>query len=226
VRIAVEVWCIDLVDAPPPSASGLDMLSADERARHARYLVAEPARIFATTRIALRRLLGRRLGQQAAAVRIEADSRGKPVVVDEPQAFFNVSHGSSCALIAFCDVSPVGVDVEKRTALAFEGPMAASICAPAERAWMQANAAFADVALTRLWIRKEAVLKASGIGLTRPVSELDLGIPAATEGILAAPHLGRVAWRDLALTQAALGAVAVRSDDASVIDVTQRSYAA
>lgn len=224
MRITVEVWRIDLVNAPPPSAADLDALSVDERARHARYLVAEPARAFATTRIALRRLLGRRLGRSAAAVQIEADVHGKPAVLGVSQPFFNVSHCSTCALIAFCDVAQVGIDVESSTALAFEAPVAASTCSSRELAWLHTHRSLADVTLTRLWSRKEAVLKAPGVGLTHPMFELDLGVPDSTEGVLETPDLGRVAWRDLALPPTEVGTVAVLTTDTTAISVTMRPY--
>lgn len=224
MRVAVEVWHIDLVDAPPPSASELDLLSAGERARHARYLVAEPARIFATTRIALRHLLALRLGQAPAAVRIEVDARGKPFAVDAPAAFFNVSHGSDCALVAFCDVAAVGVDVEKHTAVAMDGLIASVICAPAEISWLQANAAFSAEILTRLWTRKEAALKACGTGLISPVSKLDFGIPTATDGTVVSPELARIVWRDLQLKRGQSGAVALLSDRAAGIDLVSQSW--
>ncbi len=224
MRVAVEVWRIDLATAPPMSAADLEELSVDERARHARYLVAEPARVFATTRIALRRLLGQRLGRPAAAVQIEAGVRGKPALVGASQPFFNVSHGPGSALIALCEVAQVGIDVEGRTALAFDSPVAASICTATEMAWIRLNRASADITIARLWNRKEAVLKAAGLGLGQPMSELDLGVPDATAGICEASDLDRIAWKDLALPHTEVGAVAVLSDDASAITVAVRPY--
>ena len=93
-------------------------------------------------------------------------------------------------------------------------------------AWLQAHRASADVTIARVWCRKEAVLKACGRGLTWPMTELDLGIPGATEGLCEVPHLGRMAWRDLVLPFGELGAVAVCSNDATGITTVVRPYVA
>ena len=224
MRVAVETWCVDLVDLPPPSGLDLCLLSDDERARHAGFLIPEPARIFATTRIALRRLLGRRLGRRPEELRLEVDVRGKPRVADAPSAFFNVSHGPTLALIAFCDDAPVGIDVEPHAALVFDASLAAIVCTPSEAAWLRAGAATADAQLTRLWTRKEAALKACGAGLILPMADLELSTPFAGRGAAAVAGAGRIVWCDLALPPGAVGAVAAVSE-AAAIDVALRSYA-
>ena len=224
MQVAVETWCVDLVDLPPPSAPDLCLLSDEERVRHAGFLIPEPARIFATTRIALRRLLAWRLGRRPEDVRLEVDARGKPRVADAPSAFFNVSHGPTLALIAFCDDAPVGVDVEPRAALVFDASLAAMVCTPLESARLRADAATADEELTRLWTRKEAALKACGTGLVLPMAELALSMACAGRGTAAVPGAGRIVWCDLALPPGEVGAVAVMSE-AAAIDVALRSYA-
>ncbi len=223
MRVAVEIWFIDLVAAPPPSMTDLDLLSTEEHARHGRYLVAEPARVFATTRIALRRLLAVRLGCSAGALQIRSDVNGKPFVVGAARPFFNVSHGDTHALIAFCESSPVGVDVERRGAAPRETHFAAAVCAATELAWWHEHDPRDGDTLVRLWTRKEAVLKAQGIGLLRPLSEIDLGDPVATEGLHVTANAVRARWCDLALPRAAIGAVAVIAGEASAIDVTIHS---
>ena len=224
MRVAVDVWQIDLAEAAPPSAVDLEILSAEELARHARYLVAEPARIFATTRIALRRLLALRSGRKPSELLIDTGAHGKPFCSGASPLFFNVSHCATTALIALCDAAPVGIDVDAPTAIPAESPMEASICTTAERAWIRCGEAPAGVALARLWIRKEAVLKACGTGLTQPMSSFDLGDPNAMSGLVVEPSMGRVVWRDLALTAQEFASIALHDGKATSIDVVHGGY--
>ena len=225
MRIAVDVWCLDLAAAPAPLSADLASLSEDERARHAGYLVAGAALRFATARIALRRLLSRRQGCSPAQVQIATGEHGKPFAVGAPQLFFNVSHSDDLALIAFCDGFPVGVDVESGGWMLREAHFAATVCSTSELAWWRRNETIDASALLRLWVRKEAVLKARGVGLSHPVSDLDLGDPAESTGVHVGGVGSRVSWRDLALPRAAIGAVGIVTDLASAIDVTLRSGA-
>lgn len=223
MRATVDVWTIDLANLPAPTRGDLALLSEDERARHARYLAPEAARIFATTRIALRRLLARRLELEASRVRIAVDRGGRPIVPEAPRTFFNVSHCATLALIAFCDAAPVGIDVEASRALMLEDPLAALLCTPSELAWMRADPARANAVLAGLWTRKEAVLKAAGIGVFAGLAQLELGDPTAKAGIAVLPGHGRVAWCDLPCAPGTVAAVAVHGDDVGRIDVASRT---
>jgi len=224
VAIAVEVWRVELRGTAPPSATDLDVLSADERDRHDSYLAAESARIFASTRLALRGLLGRRLACDPRDVRIEVDSRGKPSLANSAWPFFNVSHGSSAALIALCDAGAVGVDVESGLADDAASGLPSLVCTPAELAWLAAHRAEAAETIARLWCRKEAVLKAEGVGLARPMSDVELGDPALRHGS-AKMGEGLIArWCDLALPVAERGAVAVLATASSKLQVSLRSW--
>ena len=222
MRVAVDVWCIDLVDAPPPSTADLELLTAQERARHERFLAAEPARIFATTRLALRRLLAQRLGCRSGDLRIEVDARGKPFLQSMPALHFNVSHAATGALIAFCERSPVGIDVEGRALLEASPHLRNAIASPGEAAWLRENGAVADAALARLWSRKEAALKAIGAGLTVSMSSFDLGDPAATSGTVVGREMPRTLWQDLGVPVAPVAAVAVVDADATQVDLAVR----
>jgi 4'-phosphopantetheinyl transferase len=225
VRVAVDVWRIDLAGAPAPSAGELELLNDAERLRHASYLVPEPARTFATTRIALRRLLSQRQGCPPAQLQIASDGHGKPFVLGAPRLFFNVSHGDDLALIAICDGFPVGVDVETGGQQLRDPRFAAMVCSSSELSWWRRNEARDASALLRLWVRKEAVLKALGVGLADAVSGLDLGDPAATKGIHVVDGTMRVSWCDLNLQQEAIGALGIAVAEDSDIDVSLRSCA-
>lgn len=99
---------------------------------------------------------------------------GKPYLAQCPDVHFNLSHSGTIALCAVA-WEPVGADVELRhkhdegiAELCFTGD---------ERRWM-CEQPDADIAFTRMWVRKESYLKLLGTGLTDDVKAFDVS-PAA-----------------------------------------------
>jgi 4'-phosphopantetheinyl transferase len=108
----------------------------------------------------------------------------KPVLrVDGHRLYANLSHTIGQAAVALTGAGEVGIDVEARRPVDDLQGLAATVLAPRERA---ALAAAADPLLLffRLWARKEAVIKAFGIGLGAPLTSIDLsdaGAPRVPE---------------------------------------------
>ena len=91
-------------------------------------------------------------------------SNGKPVLANDPNIHFNLSHSGTLAVCAVSD-HPVGVDVEEKQNAA---PGVMDMCfQPIEREWID-QAEDQCRAFTRLWTRKESYLKLLGAGLTCP----------------------------------------------------------
>ena len=88
---------------------------------------------------------------------------GKPMLANDPNIHFNLSHSGILAVCAVSD-HPVGVDVEPIQNAVSE--VAAMCFQSAEQEWMKASD-HPDYAFTRLWTRKESYLKLSGEGLSR-----------------------------------------------------------
>lgn len=104
------MWRVDL-DAP---GADLGCLSADERARAARFLRDGPRRRWQAGRAALRAVLGGYLGIAPAAVELRIGHRGKPALAGpEASLRFNLSHSDELALIALARGREVGIDVER-----------------------------------------------------------------------------------------------------------------
>jgi 4'-phosphopantetheinyl transferase len=83
----------------------------------------------------------------------------------------SLSHADGVAAFALCALGPVGVDIEASFRAGELPGIAASVCHPSE---LQSLAGFAEPAYSRallaLWVRKEALLKAEGIGLAREMN--------------------------------------------------------
>lgn len=108
---------------------------------------------------------------------IQLGAHGKPYFPSRPDCQFNISHSGDllvCALARY----PVGVDIQ--TVKPHSQRLLDRVCSEAERAWLRGYnddpAAFA-----KLWTLKESRCKQSGRGLTMPISQLTIPLPAAGE---------------------------------------------
>jgi 4'-phosphopantetheinyl transferase len=96
---------------------------------------------------------------------------GKPILADGALEF-NLSHSGELALVAVSRDLQVGVDLEHPRSFHNEAGMARRICGARELGHL-AQATDEDE-LLRLWVRKEAVVKATGEGLTHHVNQIDV----------------------------------------------------
>jgi 4'-phosphopantetheinyl transferase len=184
----VRLVIVDTADwqAWLPMASGL--LQPSERERAARFRF-EPDRASYVLAHALWRIaLGYCLGVDTAAVPLHSTPAGQPCLPGTPLAT-SLSHSGTLVLIGVGHVTALGVDIERsppRTALA---PLMPTLCTPGEAVLMRAlPAAALEAALLQLWTRKEALLKAFGIGLAQEPAAITVpsgGLVAAPAGVAA-----------------------------------------
>ncbi|MFF9085880.1 4'-phosphopantetheinyl transferase family protein [Streptomyces sp. NPDC014991] len=140
---------------------------------------------------ALSRLaLGRLLGLPAARVPLRrvcprcGGPHGKPALdpaVDPPGGLrFSVSHSGPTVGVAVCRGADIGLDVERADDPPDVDLVAPRVLSAAELAVLRGLApADRTGALLRYWTRKEAVLKALGIGLRLPLRHLEVSPPGA-----------------------------------------------
>jgi 4'-phosphopantetheinyl transferase len=155
-----EVWRLDLAHARPPEPGEL---SPAEEERVRRRAFEEDRRRFAASRAALRRLLAARTGTTPSALRIEEGPHGRPEVAGGPR--FSLSHSGPLWVCALTEGREVGVDVEALREVPEAAQIAARWFGPGERAVLAAAPeARRREAFLRGWVRKEAYLKALGVG--------------------------------------------------------------
>ncbi len=153
----IHVWDIDLDSA----AADVALLAADERDRAARFLFDIHRRRFIAGRAALRRILGRYVGTDAAAIQFRYNRFGKPDLDRATGIRFNASHSSGRQMIAVTCGREIGIDVERiRDGIPFSA-IAARFLPPPEAAGARTAEQF-----FRAWTRREAFLKAAGFGLS------------------------------------------------------------
>lgn len=167
------LWLVDL----DVEAGRVDdrVLSPSERERAARFVSVRDARRYLATRHALRRVLAQALSCPPASIAIEPDAFGKPHLVAERGLFFSVSRSGNAALIGTSRSAAIGVDIEQLRAVFDAAALAGAYFTDVEREQWSRTRARADAAFLTCWTRKEACLKALGVGLFAPPRAVDAG---------------------------------------------------
>ncbi|HEY0170029.1 MAG TPA: 4'-phosphopantetheinyl transferase superfamily protein [Pyrinomonadaceae bacterium] len=182
-----HVWRASLEPDAPALRRLWETLSADERQRADRFHFQRDREHFVAARGGLRGILGRYTGAAPQTLRFSYDGYGKPSLSGGAGAVpprFNVSHSGGLALYAVTDGREVGVDIE-RVREDFAGlDIAERFFSPDEVAALSAvPAGERATAFFDCWTRKEAYIKARGLGLSHPLHlftvSLTPGRPAA-----------------------------------------------
>ncbi|HVS38179.1 MAG TPA: 4'-phosphopantetheinyl transferase superfamily protein [Gemmataceae bacterium] len=216
----VHVWAAAL-DRPADEVAELSRrLSDEERERAGRFRHAASRDEFIIARALVRRLLGDCLGVCPRSVRFSQTARGKPRLAAEPAPLsFNVSHSHGMALFALTSRCEVGVDVERVRPFSDEMGLADRFFTPTEAAALRAlDAAGRLETFFRLWTRKEAYLKAHGLGLSYGLERVEVSHAADDPARIV--HIdgdreaaARWSLRTLAPAPGYVGALALRAHD-------------
>jgi 4'-phosphopantetheinyl transferase len=181
----VHVWHADLDRAAREMPYLGDLLSADERARAARFHFAQDRERWVTARSLLRRLLARYLDTDPARLRLIYGAYGKPALEEEPWLRFNLSHSGGIVLFAVAGGREVGVDVERVRDDIDAEDLAPAVFSHQERQALRVAAPGEKNALFfALWTAKEAYIKARGLGFSYPVQQLTVTLAGGTDAIL------------------------------------------
>ena len=175
----LEVWQAFLPFPGETFSRLVSHLNAAEQDRAARLVNPGHGDRFRSARGLLRHLLGRRLGQHPRDLVFAVEPGGKPYLErlsDKTPPAFSLSHSHDCIVIAISDSGPIGVDVEKQRAGISMDAIIRRFFKPVEHeAWEALPPAERHSAFLRLWTRKEAILKALGLGLSG-LDKLTIGI--------------------------------------------------
>lgn len=173
----VTIWLFDLRSPGSALPRFARVLSADEHARADRFVQQRHRERYVVAHGAVRCILGQTLGRDPADLAFTVNPWGKPELAGQaPDAgvpFFNLSHTDDLGALAIGWRCPVGVDIE--TVRPIEPDVAKLSFSPAEQVdlallhdtdWLQG--------FYRCWTRKEAVIKALGLGLAQPLDAFDV----------------------------------------------------
>ncbi|MGB8273870.1 MAG: 4'-phosphopantetheinyl transferase superfamily protein [Alphaproteobacteria bacterium] len=226
---SVHVWRFAL-DLGPRAVAGLwGLLDGGERSRAFAFADERVRARFVAARGHTRLALAALTGTAPARLSFSDVGAGKPRLAEPDQGLeFNIAHCGPVMVLAAADVA-VGVDVERRGRVPAAEllNLAKAAFAPAEIAGLSALAPRlrAD-AILELWVRREAVLKGLGLGLTAPAGLVDLSGASGALGPSGESGAVRIgdgaqatvwALRDLDLGADHLGAVAAQAKAIRVI---------
>lgn len=171
------------------TASARALLSRDERARADRFVYDRHRRRYTVAQAHLRRVLAELTGTRPDRIGFHFGRHGKPFLPGGPS--FNQSHSRERIMIAVAAGGRLGVDIEQLRGVTHMLALADKNFADDESASLRAAPAHERRALFfRIWTRKEAFLKALGVGLTHSLRSFSVDpSPQATQGLLAVGKL-------------------------------------
>ncbi len=192
---AVAVWLtrLDLDAEQVRQCTGL--LSRDEQLRAERFHFERDRRRFVAARGILRVLLGEHLGITPASIAFGYAKNGKPFIADHAASMhFNVAHAHERALYAISKSCALGVDIEYLNRDIDYSGLAERFFTSRERTELKRiPESDRKRAFFSCWTRKEAVIKATGDGLSLPLNQFEVtlapGIAPRLLDSAAAPQL-------------------------------------
>ena len=184
----IHVWAFMLGESERIVGAWRELLSDDEKHRADRFVFDRDRNRWIVARGVLRHLLARYCGVAPVAIAFHYASAGKPAIAPGVAATarvtFNLAHSRDRALLAVACDREIGVDLEHVRDDFDPLPIARRYFFGAELAAIQAapSASQRD-AFFRHWVAKEAVLKASGAGLSLPLDSF--GVTFNSDGSIA-----------------------------------------
>lgn len=179
-----QLTTISLVASDSQVSQAERVLNAQELSRANRFVHADVRRRFIICRSRLRHLLAQKLGIEPAQVAFRYERWGKPQLdhPGQPDWHFNVSHSADWAMIVLAQV-PVGVDLEARNPRMQFRAIASQILNDRERSiWQKLPPPQQEINTWRLWVCKEALLKAMGLGIAEGLRQVSLPLPLPSHG--------------------------------------------
>jgi 4'-phosphopantetheinyl transferase len=181
VTICEVWWARPAVETPRL----LDLLDEVERGRYTAYHRAIDRVRFLAGRVVSKSLAAERLGIEPKQVVLDSTCQdcgrphGKPSVVrpeghraDRPLPELSISHSGDKIAVAVTDGLPVGVDVEQERDVQVQDLVRMTLSAGELDAFAAVRTADRDAAFFTYWSRKEALLKATGRGLSIPMTRI------------------------------------------------------
>ena len=181
-----QIWIVPLCTTDAEYAHCDQLLARDELARADRFVTAELRRRFVVCRGTLRQLLGMTLDVPPQEIQFRYEQWGKPQLQDTTSStashalHFNVSHSADWALVGLA-CAPLGVDIEVPNARINYRAIASQVLSPSEKlVWDGMSAKERELAIMRLWVCKESILKAMGLGIAEGLTKISFALPFAS----------------------------------------------
>lgn len=183
----VDVWRVSLKPGPDSIQWAESMLSADESHRAARFHFEKDRLRFTVSHGVLRDVLSRYLDCDPKQIDFKVGEYGKPAITSDINLDFNLSHSGDYALIAVAREHKIGIDVERFRQDMEINKIARRYFSEKENAeLMGLHPEQQLIGFFNCWARKEAYIKAHGLGLSLPLDSFDVSLAPNEPAILRA----------------------------------------
>lgn len=174
----VHIWRVSVSHFAPFMHRLQEILSEEERARASRFRFERDHQRWIVAHAILRLLLSQYVGISTANLRFQTNAYGKPSLafpILTPPLQFNLSHAADLVLYAFASTARVGIDVEyQRTDVDYEALARVSFSPREQMMLRTVPHESKGEAFFRCWTRKEAYIKAKGLGFSLPLDSFDV----------------------------------------------------
>jgi 4'-phosphopantetheinyl transferase len=167
VSESVDVWCtnLDMVATSRGAELGV-LLSKEECDRGNLLRDADSRRRYVAGREMLRLILGEQCGMDPADVSFDYGPQGKPSMKGSRSTFFSTAHSDGLSAVAVTRLGEVGIDIERLRPDVDVDRIAIRMFPPEDLGqWAALPDGDRVSAFFDGWVRREALVKATGIGL-------------------------------------------------------------
>jgi 4'-phosphopantetheinyl transferase len=226
----LHVWKISL-EIPDRQLEQLrSVLCAEEISRAESFHFENDRRHFIAARGFLRVVVADYIGTAPSAVRFSYNEFGKPGLDGMgaiPDFKFNLSHSGGLALIAVAMARDVGVDIERIDDSVNVGEVAEHFFSPVELATLTALPPPQRIlGFFNCWTRKEAYIKARGMGLSIALDSFDVSLTpgARSDLIMTETSSGALVWKieKLEVDQGFAAAIAAAGPDWKIVQIKRQ----
>ena len=142
----------------------------------------------------LRSVLAFVLGESPHRLELTTGCCGKPRIAGDAVRF-NMSRSGAAVLMGISASREIGVDIELEREVPCQEDLARTHLAPLEyAAWRASEASSRNRKFLEFWTRKEACVKAAGIGHSLPFDRVEVGCDAAHAPVQVAFRSGSRGW--------------------------------
>lgn len=216
----VHIWLAHQPTVKHQAASLRQWLSSSDLERAERYLFQKDRDRFILSQGILQVLCSSYLGISPLIVSFTKNPYGKPGLLDS-NLYFNLSHSGEWIIYGFGRKPFIGIDIEQERPIENLHSLVGYYFSPAEvRAFTRESADRQLTAFYRGWTRKEAYIKAVGMGLSLSLHDFDVSLDE-TPRLLSTQHEADCHFYDL---QVADGYTACLAVNTSVTDLQVFRY--
>ena len=174
----VDVWHGGLLQPYDDIDSLSALLSEQERLKATAFKNDDMRRRYIAVRAKLRRIIAGYLKTDPAELQFKVAEHGKPYLACG-SVHFNLSHTANHLVIAVANFPNIGIDIEKiKFRNNFDGLAARCFSVDELQAWRQLSVDEQTQAFYRLWVKKEAFVKAIGRGLAMGLQQCEVELVA------------------------------------------------